>query len=124
VLFALQRRAVARICPPPHAARLRRVVGGPKLPVISKLAANLPLGQRLSAEATGALCSISEAMTLATTEPWLEIVKHADATTAQRALRSPMAPQSARTSGTVTMRAVTCCKSSDEEFSRITLSQG
>ena len=55
---------MTRVGPPPHTARLRRVLRGPELTVVAKLAADFPLGQRLSTVAAGALCRIPEAVAL------------------------------------------------------------
>ena len=53
--------------------------------IVTKLAADFPLGQRLSAITAGALGRILEAITPPTREPRFEIVERANAPTTQRA---------------------------------------
>ena len=81
----VQRRTITCVSPPPHAARFRRKLGRPKLTVVSKLAADFPLGQSFSAVAAGALCRIPKAMTTPTRDSAVDMVERADAPGTKRA---------------------------------------
>ena len=76
---AFQRRTMPRICPPPHASRLRWVLSGPQFAVISKLSASLPLGQRASAITASAQRRIPQAVAPTAREPRFEIAERAHA---------------------------------------------
>src|SRR6516162_5279386 len=110
--------------PPPHAARFWQDLFCPELTVVAQLAANVFHRPKLPTFGAGALCRVPETVAVPTRDS--SICAQTRRVHRGHSIRSlsPMIPHLAQTSGTMTVRPVTSSKSKEQEFSRITRSQG